>query len=203
MDDFPAPDNKDIDKPITEITNDDAVSLGHKLPRAKPITLTFYDRLQDYPYTTTFYVREETPQEQSEALVRVVSDLSICILGKYKIGYKDFIVPDYRDKLKLIAPNAMGTFKWLIKFHVTTYFGDLMARSVTIPGRDYETSIGANYGLKGSAAKRPDPKHPKWINFVDLFTAICVSKEGMTINNHVDLDITSSNWPPKGAKKRR
>jgi hypothetical protein len=187
--------------------SDNAVILGHKLPRAKPIMLTFYDRLQDYPYTTTFYVREETSQEQSESLIKAVSDLSICILGKYKIGYQDFIVPDYRDKLKRITPYAMGTFKWLIKFYVTTYFGDLMARSVTIPGRDIDTSIGVthgvNYGLKGNAAKRPDPKHPKWITFVQIFTAICVSKEGMIMNNYVDLDITSSNWPPKGAKKRR
>lgn len=185
---------------------ENTTQLGHKLPRAKPILLTFYDRLQDYPYTT-FYVREETTQEQSEALIKAVSDLSICILGKYKIGYQDFIVPDYRDKLKSITPYAMGTFKWLIKFYVTTYFGDLMARSVTIPGRDIDTSMSVthktNYGLRGDAGKRPDPKHPKWITFVQIFTAICVSKEGMTMNNHIDLDVTSSNWPPKGAKKRR
>ena len=86
-------------------------------------------------------------------------------------------------------------------------FGDLMARSVTIPGRNMDTSMvvthGFNSALKGHAAKRPDPKHPKWITFVQIFTAICVSKEGMTMNDHIELDITSSNWPPKGAKKRR
>lgn len=27
---------------------------GRQRPRAKPLTLTFYDTLRDYPYTTTF-----------------------------------------------------------------------------------------------------------------------------------------------------
>jgi len=203
MDDLPPPDNKDTDEPIAEITNDASVPLGHKLPRAKPITLTFYDWLKDYPYTTTFYAREETTLQQSNALIKAITDVSQCVLGKYKIGYEEYIVPDYRDRLTIITPQVLGTFKWNVKYYAVTHFGDLMPRSVTIPGRDYETSIGANHGLKGKAAKRPDPKHPKWISFVDIFTAICVSKEGMPINNHIDLDVTSSNWPPKGAKKRR
>lgn len=44
---------------------------GNRLLRLpfKTLTLTFYDSL-DYPYTTTYYIREETTYEQIEELVR-------------------------------------------------------------------------------------------------------------------------------------
>ena len=78
---------------------------------------------------------------------------------------------------------------------------DLKARSVTIPGRSHETSLRMTKGVMQKPGKRPDPKHPKWVAFADIFTAICVTKEGQAIQNYLDLDYSDSNWPPKRAKK--
>lgn len=199
MTDFSANDSEDE----LENPTDNLPMLGHKVPRAKPILLTFYDRLQDYPYTTTFYVREETSNEQAEKLIKAITDISACVLGKYKIGYQEFLVPDFRDKVKFIKPDALGTFKWAIKYYARTYFGDQLARSVTIPGRNHDTSLLTTRNVPKKAGKRPDPNHPLWINLTEIFLSICVSKEGMAIDKYIELDYTDSNWPPKGAKKRR
>ena len=92
--------------------------IGKPLPRAKPIHLTFFDQLLDWPYRSTFYVREVTSDEDCHRLIEAICAVSVCALGQYTIGYKDYLVPDYREKLK--GPNRgyiMGTFKWLISFH--------------------------------------------------------------------------------------
>jgi hypothetical protein len=176
-------------------------SLGHQLPRAKPVTLTFYDWLKDYPYTTTFYVRDEATTEQIQALITSVAELSQCILGKYKVGHEQYVIPDYLERLKSVSPYAMGTYKWLISY--STPSG--MARSHSIPGLNREYSLSAKYG--GGLKKRADmpyEDHPKWQAFLTIFKTICVTKEGETISpSGVQLSYTKSNWPPKGAKKRR
>ncbi|MBN1874241.1 MAG: hypothetical protein JXA33_08415, partial [Anaerolineae bacterium] len=59
---------------------------GRELPRAKPVTLTFYDMLGDVPFTTTFYVRDEEAQARIEALIEAIREVSRCVLAKYKIG---------------------------------------------------------------------------------------------------------------------
>lgn len=111
--------------------------LGRQLPRAKPVTLTFYDSLLDYPYTTTFYVREDASLEQVQELIRCVDALSSCVLGKYKIGYDEYIVPDFRERVAEIDANVMGTFRWRIVYMTE----NSITRSHTIPGRNIETSL--------------------------------------------------------------
>jgi hypothetical protein len=82
---------------------------GRKLPRAKPVVMTFYDSLLDYPYTTTFYIREDATLQQIQELVRCVDALSDCVLGKYKIGYEEYIVSDFRERIAKIDVHVMGT----------------------------------------------------------------------------------------------
>lgn len=57
-------------------------SLGHQLPRAKPVTLTFYDTLKDVPFTTTFYVREDESRVNIEELIDALRAVTPCILGR-------------------------------------------------------------------------------------------------------------------------
>jgi hypothetical protein len=183
--------------------------IGRHLPRAKPIHLTFYDRLIDWPYSTTFYVREDTSEEDCHRLIEAVRAVSACELGEYKIGYQKYVVPDYREKLKSRTPGAvMGTFKWLITFH--TENGRL--HKTTIPGRNDELSIngvrakraretGGHYQPIRDAGKDPDREHPLWQQFLKVFTELCVTQEGESISGHVELGRTGSDWPPKGWKK--
>jgi hypothetical protein len=173
--------------------------LGRKLPRAKPVTLTFYDLLKDYPFTTTFYVREEEAQAQIEALIGAIRAVSTCVLGKYKIGYQEYTIPSYREKLNKISVNTMGGSKWVVKYR--TKRGS--TRSFTIPGRDIRLSINANRGTPiVKAGKRPDADLPQWETLIELVKRICVSKEGEEIMDWVGLDYRNEKWPPKGAKRR-
>jgi hypothetical protein len=173
--------------------------LGNKLNRAKPVALTFYDSLETYPYSTTFYVHDNTLNEQCEKLIQAISDLSSCVLGKYNIGYEQFVVQNYHEKLAKLTPSTFGTEKWVIKYHIRNW----TARSHTIPGRNKETSYGAMRPGMGKFGKMPDPNHAKWQAFLQIFQAICVSKEAEMIQGQIELDYSSANWPPKGAKKRR
>ena len=165
--------------------------VGKQLPRAKPVTLTFYDTLQTQPYTTTFYVRDETPDEVCHRLIEAVASLSMCVLGKYQIGHHKYVVPEYQKGFETISGSVvMGTFKWQISYHTPN--GSV--RRHTIPGRNPE------HGIRGE--KTPNPNHPLWQEFLDIFRASCVSKEGEPIQGPLELGYTSSNWPPKSAKKR-
>jgi hypothetical protein len=173
--------------------------LGRKLPRAKPVTLTFYDLLKDYPYITTFYVREEEPRARIEKLIEAIRAVSNCVLGTYKIGYEEFTISGYREKLHDLPLNTMGSFKWVIKYR--TKRG--AARSFTIPGRDERLSVNADRGSPiGKAGKRPDVDLPQWQTLAGLVKQLCVSKEGEEIMDWVDLDYRNEKWPPKGAKRR-
>ncbi len=107
-------------------------AIGKQLRRAKPITLTFYDTLRTHPYTATFYVREDTTEEDCHKLIRTVDALSMCVLGKYKIGFEQYVVPEYHKGFESISPYAHGTFKWQIAYHTPN--GSV--RKHTIPGRN-------------------------------------------------------------------
>lgn len=174
--------------------------IGKQLPRAKPITLTFYDTLLDWPYRTIFYVRADASEEDCHRLIDAICAVSDCELGQYSIGYQKYVVPDYREKLKNRMPGSvMGTFKWQITFHTE----DGRPRKHTIPGRNRDYSIGMRIpGLKKSG-KNPDPEHPRWNHFVEVFRELCVTKEGGPVGGHIELGRTGSDWPPKGWKKRR
>jgi hypothetical protein len=174
-------------------------SLGRELPRAKPVTLTFYDMLGDVPFTTTFYVHEEETDERIEALVKAIRDVSLCVLGEYKIGHRAFTMPDYRIRLKEIPKSTLGGHKWVVKYRIKP--GSL--RSMSIPGRDDSLAINSTRSIMGKAGKAPNPDHPKWQALVALFKQICISKEGVEVmEDLVELDYRNEAWPPKGAKKR-
>lgn len=176
------------------MTND---SLGRELPRAKPVTLTFYDMLGDIPSTTTFYVREEEADKKIEALIKAICDVSLCVLGQYKIGHRDFMVPDYRDRLKKMSPGVISGQKWVVKYR--TERGS--ARSFSVPGRDSTLDINARYSSPiGKSGKAPDPEHPKWQTLVALFKQIGVSKEGDKLSEWVQLDYRNEKWPPKSVR---
>ena len=174
-------------------------SLGRELPRGKPVALTFYDHLLDVPFTTTFYVRDEELDTSIEALIEAIRAVTPCVLGKYKIGYQEYLVPGYWEKLKSIPPQTMGGQKWVVKYR--TVRGS--ARSFTIPGRDLDLSIQASLGSPiGKKGKAPNPNHPKWQSLVKLVKQICVSKEGEPLKDWVELDYRDEKWPPKSAKRR-
>lgn len=173
--------------------------LGRELPRAKPVTLTFYDRLWDVPFTTTFYVREDAQNAQIEALIEAIRAVTLCVLGKYKIGYQEYMIPGYREQLKSIPPHAAGWQRWVVKYR--TEHGS--ARSFSIPGRDDTLSINAQRGYSiGKKGKAPDPKLPVWQRLGALFKEICVSKEGEALKDWVELGYRNEAWPPKGARRR-
>ncbi len=163
---------------------------GRQIPSAKPVIMTFYDMLKTPAYTATFYVRESATEEECERLIRAVDALSLCLLAKYKIGYQQYVVPNYHKGLEEISNQARGTFKWQISYHTPSG----AVRRHTIPGRNPELFV--------SRAKLPDRKHPLWQEFLEVFRLICVSKEGEAIEGAVDLSQSISNWPPKSAKKR-
>ncbi|MBN1122712.1 MAG: hypothetical protein JXJ17_16665 [Anaerolineae bacterium] len=173
-------------------------SLGRELPRAIPVQLTFYDRLKDVPFTTTFYVRDDATQEQIEALIKAVDDVSLCVLGEYKIGHRVFVVPDYRDELDRLSPYSIGGQKWVIKYR--TVKGS--ARSISIPGRDMMLSQSEARKKSGKPGHKPDPNHEKWQRVLAAFKAICVSKEGEALVDEVLLDYRNESWPPKSARRR-
>jgi hypothetical protein len=174
--------------------------IGKPLPRnAKPVILTFYDWLRTYPYTAKFYIQEDASEETANELIQVVCSVSECVLGKYTLGYKPFIVPDFNQRLDQMTHTVMGTFKWAIKYRPDTHLG---LRTHTIPGMNRDLSIGARIpGLK-KRANVPDEEHPLWIKFLEVFKRVCVSEEGYPIpGNDIVLDDTLSKWPPSGAKK--
>jgi hypothetical protein len=173
---------------------------GRQIPRAKPIHLTFYDRLKEHPYRTTLYVRDDITHEDAHRLIQAVCDVSVCVLAQYTIGYEKFFVPDYRQKLdELASPNMMGTPKWKITYHSQK---SLAARSVTIPGRSVELSLG--YRIRGlkKQSKLPDTSLPVWQNLIKVFRELCVTEEGDPIADHIELGFVLGNWPPKGWKNR-
>lgn len=170
-----------------------------KVYPVKPVSMTFYDSLKDYPYRTTFYVREDAPDEKVLELIRCVSDLTSCVLVEYKIGYKKTVVPDYHEKLKDLSPGVMGTFKWRIKYRNPL----AMNRSHTIPGRNRETSLSWTKRIFKRRGKMPDMDHPKWQALLKIMREICITKESWEITGPIEVDITGSDWPPKGAKKKR
>lgn len=173
-------------------------SLGHELVRAKPLTLTFYDWLKEYPYTSTFYIREETADEDCHRFIHAVEVMSSCVLGKYKLGYRQFVVPDYRDRLKDISPHVLGTFKWRISYLISNG----LTRSHTIPGYKISHSMAAvNNSIKGGKNKA-NIEHEDWKNFVAVFHEVCVSSEGESIPSWVDIEASKSNWPPPAWKKK-
>jgi hypothetical protein len=172
--------------------------IGVELVRAKPILMTFYDRLQDYPYTSTFYIRHETSDDDAHRLIAAVKTLSQAILGNYKIGYRPFIMPDFHDKIKHVPLTAMGTLKWRISYHNSFYH----SRSHTIPAYKLEHCRGfARPGL-GKAGDDPDLDHADWKAFLAVFKEICVSSEGDATFQNIRIAVSKSNWPPPGAKRR-
>ncbi len=176
-----------------------ANTIGRKLPRARPVILTFYDSLKDYPYTSTFSVRDDATNEQIQHLINCVCALSDCVLGQYKIGYAVYVIPDLEDKVKALKSSVMGTFKWRITYR--TPHG--MSRSHTIPGLNRETSLRMTKNIMKSPGKDPDLSHPKWRAFLEIFRAICVTKGGEAIHEPIMCSYSGGNWPPKGAKRRR
>lgn len=171
---------------------------GRKLPRAKPVTLTFYDRLLDYPFRTTVYLRDHESDESIRSLIEIIHAVSLCVLGSYKIGYQEYLIPDYQQQLKSISPFVMGSHKWVVKYRTTSG----SARSFAIPGRDESLSLNASRSPMGKQGKRPDPNNPKWQALVKVFKQTCVSKEGENLMHWVGLDYRNEVWPPKGAKRR-
>ena len=179
---------------------DDKQPLGRELPRAKPVVLTFYDMLRDVPSTTTFYVSEDTSQEQIEALIQAVEALSECVLGKYNIGHREFIVPDYFKRFEAEKITAITGQKSVIKYRTENG----ASHSHSIPGRNPHMSINAKLSSPiGARGKKPDPDHPKWQAFLKIFREICVSKEGEKILEPINLDYSNQNWPPKSYRKRK
>lgn len=171
---------------------------GRQLPRAKPVMLTFYDRLKDYPFTTTFYVREEEPEGTVNNMIDAVRSVSRCVLGSYKIGFHEFMIPDYRDRLASIENTVLGFQKWVVKYRTIHH----RHRSFSIPGWNADLSIGATHPGIGKQGKKPDPKHPMWQSLVQAFKPIAVDRTGEAILDWVELDYRFEAWPPKGAKRR-
>ncbi len=174
---------------------------GKQIPRAKPIHLTFYDELKDYPYRTTLYVREDITHEDAHRLIQAVCDVSVCVLGQYTIGYEKFVVPDYRQKLDELASKkimVMGTPKWKVTYYNRQNLG--AAHSVAIPGRSYELSLGGRIAGLKKQSKLPDTSLPVWQNLIKVFRELCVTKEGDPIADHIELGFVLGKWPPKGHK---
>jgi hypothetical protein len=174
------------------------IPIGKHLPRAKPVAMTFYDSLIECPYRTTFYVREDTSDEDCHRLIEAVCAVSVCALGQYTVGYQKYVLPDYREKLK-DKRGIMGTFKWQITFHSP----EGRPRRHTIPGWNVELSLTAKTPGLRKTGDRADRDHPLWQAFLTVFTELCVTQEGKPIIGHIEVDRTASNWPPKGWRKHR
>lgn len=163
----------------------------------KKVVLTFYDQI-DYPYTTTYYVREEATHEQIEELVNCIADLSICVLARYKVDDETVNYPDYKEKVQQLGGGVFGTWKWVLKYKDKR----MKAGSKTIPGRNPETSMLQTRGVR--PGRKPDLAHPKWQAFLKIFKEICLSNKGIPINKvFFQGDYINGKWPPKGAKKRK
>jgi hypothetical protein len=176
--------------------------LGHLLRTTKPVSLTFYDWHKTYPFSTTFYVRDEEPEDLCEQLVRAVKPLSKCILANYTIGHRKFSVAGQREELEQVTEAVMGWQKWAVKYRVRYRNGLVRARQLTIPGAYHELTMSAEYGQSlGRKGRDPNPQHPLWAQFLETFRAICVSSEGFTPESYIELAYTTIAWPPKGWKK--
>lgn len=159
----------------------------------RALAMTFFDTLRTYPYTATFYVREDA-SHQVEEFIHQVRDLSTCVMSKYRFGDAEVIMLDYERELEDIAPYVMGTRKWVIKYRVAPN----IIRSHTIPGRNFDYTLAASLG-KGldKRAHMPDPAHPLWQSFVEIFRRICVSSDGKPVLNVEMLDYRNDPYPPK------
>lgn len=93
---------------------------------------------------------------------------------------------------------VMGTFKWVVRYYSPNY----RAHTHTIPGRNIDLQLIMRVRVSGGAGKNPDPEHPLWVKFVEVFRKIRVSEQGYPISKEVDLGFTGANWPPRGAKRR-
>jgi hypothetical protein len=88
----------------------------------------------------------------------------------------------------------MGTRKWVIKYRVAPN----TIRSHTIPGRNFDYTMGASLGKSPDKRNHmPDPAHPLWQSFVDIFRRICVSSDGHPVLNVELLDFRNDPYPPK------
>lgn len=173
--------------------------VGHEIPRAMPITMTFYDSLVTYPYTSTFYVPESTPDDDVNRLITAVRALSGCALGKYKIGYRPFIMPEFDEAIKQVQPQVYGTFKWTIKY--VNAMG--LSRSHSIPGTQLHHRMGwLRPGMK-KAGDNPNLDHEDWKTFLAVFNELCVSSMGEKEKYRLEVKMSKANWPPSGWKKRK
>lgn len=173
-------------------------SVGREIRRAMPITMTFYDWLGDYPYTSTFYVKHDTPDEDANRLIASIQTMSQCVLGKYKIGYRPFIILEASRQLEKITPEAQGTQKWRISYRVENF----LVRSHTIPGFKLEHTMALVGARAGKNSRYPNLDHPDWKAFLAVFREVAVTESGKPIPNDIEVKPSFSNWPPKGAKKR-
>jgi len=173
-------------------------AIGLERVHAKPITMTFYDWLKTYPYTSTFYVRDEATDEDCHRLIRAVQVLSACVLGQYKIGYRPFIVHDFEEQYKAMKPATMGTFKWRISYMTSTG-----TRSHTIPAYKYEHTLSPVVPHLKKSNQYPNLEHEDWKQLIAVLQAVGVSSEGQAIPKQIEVKVSKSNWPPPGAKKRR
>jgi hypothetical protein len=159
----------------------------------KSLSMTFFDTLRTHPYTATFYIREDSSREVEE-FVNCVRDLSTCVMSKYRLGDEEVALPDYERELEDISPYVMGTRKWVIKYRVAPN----TIRSHTIPGRNFDYTMGASLGKSPDKRNHmPDPAHPLWQSFVDIFRRICVSSDGHPVLNVELLDFRNDPYPPK------
>jgi hypothetical protein len=176
--------------------SNDRATAGNDSARSVPfksLAMTFFDTLRTYPYTATFYIREDALHE-AEEFVHRVRDLSTCVMSKYRLGNEDFLIPDYERELEDIPPYVMGTRKWVIKYRVAPN----TIRSHTIPGRNFDYTLGASLGKSPDKRNHmPDPAHPLWQSFVEIFRRICVSSEGKPVLNVELLDFRNDPYPPK------
>lgn len=158
-----------------------------------PLTMTFFDTLRTHAYVATFYIRCDESAE-AEEFVHRVRDLSTCVMASYRLGDTEITMPDYERELEDISPYVMGTRKWVIKYRVAPN----AIRSYSIPGRNFDYTLAASLG-KGleRRAHMPDPAHPLWRGFVEIFRRICVSSDGRPVLNVEMLDFRNDPYPPK------
>jgi hypothetical protein len=156
------------------------------------MVLTFYDWLREYPYSSTFYVRKGASDDECHKFIAAAQAMSTCALGKYKIGYRQFVVRDLQDRLNALSPYAMGTLKWQVRYRINSYGS---THSHTIPGYKREHTLGRLHcGLK-KAADHPYLDHQDWKHFLAVFRAICVSAEGNPIPHELEIKVSSQTGP--------
>lgn len=150
--------------------------------------MTFYDKIK-HPYTSTFYVASTTTNQEATELIHCVEALSICVLGKYKIGYDEFLISDYLHKLKNISPYSMGTSKW----RIVAYTENHKVTSFSIPGRNPDLM---------TQRKTVELEHSAWKTFLTQFRKLCLAKTGESLQERIEVEVSNGTWPPKGAKRR-